>query len=220
MNQSEDALLNAMYPDKEYSEAGQDEKSVAVIIEYNNEEPPRLYQDLKIWCNAAGDLWDPHKEKYIETPELPKDLLEAYEKLWEGTGDDYLVEYRGQYYYMLDHVYHEKSVFKDGEFVTQNSYELATNNAKTIANCEALKDTIILLSKGSCWIGPEHFVSVLISPYEAEGNLKKIKETLNRYMFQDSGKDMPQSLNSQIQSASLRNNDSAFFNKDTKESVR
>lgn len=218
--QSEDALLYAMYPDKEHSVEEPVKQISATIIEYNNQEPPFLYQDLKIWCNAAGELWDPHKEQYIETKQLPRDLLAAYETLWEGTGDDYLVEYHGQYYYMLDYVYHEKMVLKDGEYISQDSYETAKFNAQTVAKSEALNDTIILLSKASPWIGQEHFVSVLINPYESNENLTNMKESLALHMFQNPDMTMTQPLHTKIESASLRTAHTIHSEKDSIKLIR
>lgn len=66
------------------------------IVEYKSQT--ELYNDLKYWCNALGELHH-HGEYDIEESELPTELKRAYEELWtEGNGLlCYLVEYKDNY---------------------------------------------------------------------------------------------------------------------------
>ena len=148
----------------------------------------RYSANVKVWCNAlVGEIWDPYKKDYITKTELPDALLHAYENLCDFTGDDYLVEYDGNYYYMIDHVYNDRLAWDLNIHNNDELYAVALKNAITIANYDELKDTVVLLSKSSFMPGSiskeSHYVSVLVNPYETKENLEKIKQVLDEHMF-------------------------------------
>ena len=74
---------------------------------YDNEK--ELRKDLRYWCSACGDLYNPHTDKNILTKELPEELQRLYEDYFtEGAGSYcYLVEYKGKYGIALINEYFE-----------------------------------------------------------------------------------------------------------------
>lgn len=160
---------------------------------------------LRVWGNSIGELWDPNKKDYIEVEGLPAPLMQAHKNLWEINGDDYLVEYQNNYYYMMDHIYSEHDLRSFGLDRWSELYEVALANAIEAASHEALKDTIVLVAKKSVSLGAMHVVSVLVKPEATKENVDKIREILSGCMFKMPDKALSQpSLSSLIHSAASK----------------
>ncbi len=159
---------------------------------------------LRVWGGATGELWDHHKQDYIQKSELPKPLLTAHENLWEISGDDYLVEYQGRYYYMMDHIYNENAARSLGVDNWNDLYSIALQNAAHAARHEALKDALILVAEKSVALGAMHVVSVLVNAEESKEHVDKIRQVLSDCMFQMPEKSSIVPLDLQVQSASFR----------------
>ena len=165
----------------------------------------RYLSDLAIWgAGVFGELWDPYKKKYIHKDDLPAPLQKAYENLWESSGDDYLVEYSGKYYYMLDHAYHKESACDYGVQKMSELFDIALENAKTVAVNEALSDCLVLVSKSCRENGDVHFVSVLIDAEESRTKVDQIKNVLAECMFKNPEHAQKKSIVSQVKFASAR----------------
>jgi len=163
----------------------------------------KYISDLSIWgAGVFRELWDPHKKEYIQKENLPVPLRKAYDNLWESSGDDYLVEYYGNYYLMLDHAYYKDSADYYGVQGLSELFDIALENAKTAASHDALKDCLVLVSKSCKENGDIHFVSVLIDAEASKEKVDQIKGILAECMFKNSKIAQKKSLDSQIQSAS------------------
>lgn len=162
----------------------------------------KYFSDLSIWGSGVwGELWDPHKKEYIQKEDLPAPLLKAHENLWEMSGDDYLVEYFGKYYLMLDHAYYGEHANDYGVDNLSELFDIALYNAKTAAVQSALKDCHVLVSKSCRENGNIHFVSVLIDAEASKEKLDQAKNALAECMFKKPEQDQQKSLESLIQSA-------------------
>lgn len=139
-----------------------------------------------------------------EKEELPTPLLKAHESLWERTGDDYLVEYFGKYYLMLDHVYYGDRVNEYGAETMADLFDIALYNAKTVSVQEALQDCLVLVSKSCKENGNMHFVSILVDAEASKEKVDQIKGVLQQHMFQKPEREHEQTLGERIESAAVR----------------
>lgn len=97
---------------------------------YEFDNRTELYNRLKFWSNAAGELHHYGQYDLNDASELPKELQRAYDELW-NTGDrclEYLVEFDGKYYVAL--ICEFCKFFADDEKISMGElYKLAKQNA-------------------------------------------------------------------------------------------
>lgn len=115
---------------------------------YEFDNRTELYNRLKFWSNAAGELHHYGQYDLNDASELPKELQRAYDELW-NTGDrclEYLVEFDGKYYVAL--ICEFCKFFADDEKISMGElYKLAKQNALGLYHQDLFKDTILIMGK-------------------------------------------------------------------------
>lgn len=129
------------------------------IIEYNSQT--ELYNDLKYWCNALGELHH-HGEYDIEESELPTELKRAYEELWtDGNGSlCYLVEYKGNYSIALVNEF-DDNYADDANSSMEELCLWVHNKAKEFSEMKDFEKAIFLIGENTGCDECHEFITIL-----------------------------------------------------------
>ena len=138
----------------------------------------KLYNRLKFWSNAAGELHHYGQYDLNDASELPKELQRAYDELW-NVGDrclEYLVEFDKKYYVALISEFDEPFA-EDENISMEELYEVAKRNALELYHQDLFKNTVLVIGKGT---GVEecHEIIFLVPAMESENVYDEIEETI------------------------------------------
>lgn len=149
---------------------------------YEFDDGVKLYNRLKFWSNAAGDLHHYGQYDLNDDSELPKELQRAYDELWnEGSGClEYLTEFDGKYYVALICEFY----FSDDEKISMEElYKLAKQNALKLYHQDLFKDTILIMGKGT-GCNECHEAIFLVPAIELRRVFREIEDVVDRNIWE------------------------------------
>ena len=151
---------------------------------YEFDDGVELYNRLKFWSNAAGELHHYGQYDLNDASELPKELQRAYDELW-NVGDrclEYLVEFDGKYYVALISEFC-RFFAEDEKISMEELYKLAKQNALELYHQDLFKDTILIIGKET-GLNECHEIIFLVPAIELRRVYREIEDAINQNIWE------------------------------------
>ena len=151
---------------------------------YEFDDGVKLYNRLKFWSNAAGELHHYGQYDLNDASELPKELQRAYDELWNVGSRclEYLVEFDEKYYVALISEFC-RFFAEDEKISMEELYKLAKQNALELYHQDLFKDTILIIGKET-GLNECHEVIFLVPAIELRRVYREIEDAINQNIWE------------------------------------